>query len=33
MAEIEMIPIYIMGKQYIVPNSLTIMGALEHAGY
>ena len=32
MAEIEMIPIYIMGKQYIVPNSLTIMGALEHAG-
>ena len=33
MAEIEMIPIYIMGKQYIVPNSLTIMGALEHASY
>lgn len=33
MAEVEMIPIYIMGKQYSVPNSLTIMGALEHAGY
>jgi succinate dehydrogenase/fumarate reductase-like Fe-S protein len=33
MAEVEMIPIYIMGKQYTVPNSLTIMGALEHAGY
>jgi succinate dehydrogenase/fumarate reductase-like Fe-S protein len=28
-----MIPIYIMGKQYSVPNSLTIMGALEYAGY
>lgn len=33
MPEVEMIPIYIMGKQYIVPNSLTIMGALEYAGY
>ncbi len=33
MAELEMIPIYIMGKRYIVPNTLTIMGALEHAGY
>jgi heterodisulfide reductase subunit C len=28
-----MIPIHIMGKQYNVPNSLTIMGALEYAGY
>jgi succinate dehydrogenase/fumarate reductase-like Fe-S protein len=33
MAEVEMIPIYIMGKRYSVPNSLTIMGALEYAGY
>jgi heterodisulfide reductase subunit C len=33
MTEVEMIPIYIMGKRYNVPNSLTIMGALEHAGY
>jgi len=33
MAETEMIPIYIMGKRYDVPNSLTIMGALEYAGY
>ncbi len=33
MAETEMIPIYIMGKRYDVPESLTIMGALEYAGY
>jgi succinate dehydrogenase/fumarate reductase-like Fe-S protein len=33
MAEAEMIPIYIMGKRYMVPNALTIMGALEYAGY
>ncbi|MGD8463839.1 MAG: 4Fe-4S dicluster domain-containing protein [Anaerolineae bacterium] len=33
MAEVDMIPIYIMGKRYQVPNSLTIMGALEYAGY
>lgn len=33
MAELEMIPIYIMGKHYMVPNTLTIMGALEYAGY
>jgi ferredoxin len=33
MAELEMIPIYIMGKRYNVPNTLTIMGALEYAGY
>jgi len=32
-SEVEMIPIYIMGKRYTVPNSLTIMGALEYAGY
>jgi heterodisulfide reductase subunit C len=28
-----MIPIYIMGKRYMVPDALTIMGALEYAGY
>jgi len=33
MTEVEMIPIYIMGKRYTVPDSLTIMGALEYAGY
>ena len=33
MAETNMIPIYIMGKQYFVPDALTIMGALEYAGY
>jgi len=31
--EVELVPIYIMGKRYMVPNSLTIMGALEYAGY
>jgi len=30
---IEMIRIYIMGKQYYVPKGLTIMKALEFAGY
>ena len=29
----KMIPIYIMGKQYEVPDSLTIMKAIEYAGY
>ena len=33
MSEVEMIPIYIMGKRYLVPDALTIMGALEYAGY
>jgi succinate dehydrogenase/fumarate reductase-like Fe-S protein len=33
MSEVEMIPIYIMGKRYMVPDALTIMGALEYAGY
>ena len=28
-----MIPIYIMGKQYIVPESLTIMKAIEYSGF
>ena len=30
---IQMIPIYIMGKKYEVPKGLTIMKALEYAGY
>ena len=29
----KMIPIYIMGKKYDVPESLTIMKAMEYAGY
>jgi len=32
MAE-ELIPIYIMGKKYMVPPTLTIMKALEYSGY
>jgi formate hydrogenlyase subunit 6/NADH:ubiquinone oxidoreductase subunit I len=31
--EIKTIPIYVMGKQYEVPETLTIMKALEYAGY
>jgi Fe-S oxidoreductase len=31
--EIKMIPIYIMGKRYEVPDSLTIMKAMEYSGY
>jgi Fe-S oxidoreductase len=29
----EMIPVYIMGKRYFVPEALTIMKAMEYAGY
>lgn len=29
----KMIPIYVMGKRYEVPEDLTIMKALEYAGY
>jgi len=29
----DMVPIYIMGKQYYVPATLTIMKAMEYAGY
>ncbi|MDY6917083.1 MAG: 4Fe-4S dicluster domain-containing protein [Chloroflexota bacterium] len=29
----ELIPIYIMGKKYEVPKGLTIMKAMEYAGY
>jgi formate hydrogenlyase subunit 6/NADH:ubiquinone oxidoreductase subunit I len=32
-SEPEMINIYIMGKKYNVPNNLTIMKAMEYAGY
>lgn len=31
--EAKMIPIYVMGKRYEVPESLTIMKAIEYAGY
>ena len=29
----DLIPIYIMGKRYMVPPTLTIMKAMEYAGY
>jgi succinate dehydrogenase/fumarate reductase-like Fe-S protein len=29
----DLIPVYIMGKRYMVPSSLTIMKAMEWAGY
>ncbi|MBW2038944.1 MAG: 4Fe-4S dicluster domain-containing protein [Deltaproteobacteria bacterium] len=31
--EQRLIPIYIMGKRYMVPDSLTIQKAMEYAGY
>jgi succinate dehydrogenase/fumarate reductase-like Fe-S protein len=31
--ETELVPVYIMGKQYLVPRGLTIMKAMEYAGY
>ena len=31
--DVKMVPIYIMGKKYDVPDSLTIMKAMEYAGY
>jgi len=31
--DVELIPVYIMGKRYMVPPSLTIMKAMEWAGY
>jgi len=33
MTQVEMVDIYIMGKKYSVPSSLTIMDAMEFAGY
>jgi len=35
-AEVEkakLIPVYVMGKRYMVPETLTIMKAMEYAGY
>ena len=32
-ADVKMIPIYVMGKSYRVPEGLTIMRALEYAGH
>lgn len=29
----DLVPVYIMGKQYMVPPTLTIMKAMEYAGY
>ena len=31
--ELNLVPIYIMGERYLVPDSLTIQKALEYAGY
>jgi formate hydrogenlyase subunit 6/NADH:ubiquinone oxidoreductase subunit I len=31
--KIKLIPVYVMGKRYLVPETLTIMKALEYAGY
>jgi succinate dehydrogenase/fumarate reductase-like Fe-S protein len=31
--EARLIPVYIMGKKYEIPESLTIMKAMEYAGY
>ena len=32
-AKENLIPIHIMGKQYMVPDTLTVMKAMEYAGY
>jgi succinate dehydrogenase/fumarate reductase-like Fe-S protein len=32
-SDVKLIPVYIMGKQYMVPSTLTIMKAMEYAGY
>ena len=29
----NLIPIYVMGERYMVPDSLTIQKAMEYAGY
>jgi succinate dehydrogenase/fumarate reductase-like Fe-S protein len=31
--QIKLIPIFVMGKKYLVPETLTIMKAMEYAGY
>jgi succinate dehydrogenase/fumarate reductase-like Fe-S protein len=33
MTDADLIPVYIMGKRYMVPSTLTIMKAMEWAGY
>ena len=33
LTDADLIPVYIMGKRYMVPSSLTIMKAMEWAGY
>ena len=33
MTDVDLIPVYIMGKRYMVPPTLTIMKAMEWAGY
>ncbi len=33
MEEVNLVDVYIMGKKYAVPDSLTIMDAMEQAGY
>ena len=29
----KLIPVYVMGKKYMVPETLTIMKAMEYAGF
>ena len=29
----EMVPVYLLGKKYSVPATLTIMDAMEYAGF
>jgi len=31
--EVKLIPVYVMGKRYEVPEGLTLMKAMEYAGY
>jgi formate hydrogenlyase subunit 6/NADH:ubiquinone oxidoreductase subunit I len=31
--KVKLIPVYVMGKRYYVPETLTIMKAMEYAGY
>ncbi len=32
-AEVTLVPIHVMGRRYMVPSDLTIMKAMEYAGY
>ena len=29
----DMVNVYLMGKKYVVPSNLTVMGAMEYSGY